>query len=59
MPGYDAMDDLLARLGKHKLGKSCLYINNLADVDLSVLEAIIARGLALLAQRYPDASATP
>ncbi len=34
---------LLTSLGKHKTGVSCLYINKLADVDLQVLESIIAR----------------
>ncbi len=33
--------ELMARLGKHSTGKSCLYINKLADVDLAVLEEII------------------
>ena len=37
-PEYAA---LLERLGKHKVGKGCLYVNKLADVDLSVLEEII------------------
>lgn len=37
-PEYAA---LLERLGKHKAGKGCLYLNKLADVDLSVLEEII------------------
>lgn len=36
-------DDLLARLGKHKTGVVCLYVNKLADVDLDVLEALVAR----------------
>jgi hypothetical protein len=35
--------DLLARLGKHKLGKGCLYITRLADVDEAVLREMIAR----------------
>ena len=35
--------ELLARLGKHKIGKCCLYINKLADVDLAVLEEIVRR----------------
>jgi hypothetical protein len=43
MPGFDTYDDLFARLGKHRLGKGCLYINKLADVDLDVLKAIIKR----------------
>lgn len=37
------LDDLLACLGKHKTGVACLYINKLADVDLDILEALIAR----------------
>ena len=32
---------LMAKLGKHKTGKVCLYVNKLADIDLSVLEEII------------------
>lgn len=32
----------LARLGKHTTGVSCLYVNKLADVDLTVLEAMVA-----------------
>lgn len=36
----DRAQDYLARLGKHKTGASCLYINKLADVDMSVLEAM-------------------
>ena len=36
-------DDLLARLGKHKSGVACLYVNKLADIDLKVLEELIAR----------------
>ena len=33
---------LLAKLGKHKMGKSCLYFGRLADIDAKVLEAVIA-----------------
>jgi hypothetical protein len=43
MPGFDEYDDLLAELGKHKIGKSCLYVNKLADVDEGVLRRLIAR----------------
>ena len=37
--------DLLARLGRHKTGKCCLYIKRLADVDRSVLETVIRRSI--------------
>ena len=42
MPGFKRYDELLSRLGKHKIGKSCLYINKLADVDQAVLRRLIA-----------------
>lgn len=40
--GSDAAGDLLAKLGKHKLGKGCLYVSRLADVDAKVLEKLVA-----------------
>lgn len=42
---------LLARLGKHKMGKSCLYFKQLADLDSSVLEQLIAGSITELRQR--------
>ena len=39
--GFDKNPDVMERLGKHKTGKSCLYVNKLADIDLDVLEEII------------------
>lgn len=53
MPGYANFDPILKRLGKHKLGKSCLYINKLADVDLVVVAEIIRAGLEDLNNRWP------
>ena len=44
---------LLARLGKHKMGKSCLYFKRLADLDAKVLEALIAGSVAEVKRRYP------
>jgi hypothetical protein len=41
MGGYEPHKELLARLGKHKMGKGCLYINRLKDVDLDVLRELI------------------
>ena len=43
MDGFDGRDDLLSRLGKHRKGASCLYINKLADVDMGVLRELIRR----------------
>ena len=41
MDGFDAYEDLLSRLGKHRKGASCLYINKLADVDTAILRELI------------------
>lgn len=53
MPGYFDFSDELAKLGKHKLGKSCLYINKLADIDMDVLEDICRQSLDIMAKKYP------
>lgn len=52
MPGYRDMSEKLSRLGKHKIGKSCLYINKLADVELSVLEEIVLDGVDHMKRNY-------
>jgi Domain of unknown function (DU1801) len=54
--GYDGAQDLLARLGKHKAGKACLYIKRLADVDAGVLEQLLAHGVAEIRRLYPTAA---
>ena len=41
MAGFDAYDGLLSRLGKHRKGAACLYINKLADVDMDVLRELV------------------
>jgi len=46
--------DLLAKLGRHRMGKSCLYFKRLADLDVKVLEALIAGSVAEARRRYPD-----
>jgi predicted GIY-YIG superfamily endonuclease len=51
--GFDGRDDLLAKLGKHKTGKVCVYIKRLANVDLKVLETLAARSVAETKRRYP------
>jgi len=46
-------DALLVRLGNYKTGKSCLYINKLADVDLEVLERLVVLSWDVMNERYP------
>lgn len=52
MPGYADFGALLSGLGKHKLGKSCLYITKLADIDEDVLRQLIRAGLDDLATHW-------
>jgi hypothetical protein len=45
MSGFEEYEDILRKLGKHKIGKSCLYINKLADVNISVLKELIEKSV--------------
>lgn len=45
--------DLLARLGKHKMEKSCLYVNRLDQIDMAVLEEIITDNVTEMNRLYP------
>ncbi|MXO50691.1 DUF1801 domain-containing protein [Erythrobacter gaetbuli] len=47
-------DALLAKLGKYSTGKSCLYINKLADVDMAVLEEMLRNDWDAMARLYPE-----
>ncbi|MBC8029982.1 MAG: DUF1801 domain-containing protein [Pyrinomonadaceae bacterium] len=51
---FEGRDVLLAKLGKHKTGKVCVYIRRLANVDLKVLETLVARSVAETKCRYPQ-----
>jgi hypothetical protein len=52
MPGFEGRTELLGKLGKHKTGKSCLYLKKLADVDAGVLQELIECSvLAMAPQR--------
>ena len=45
MPGFEDYGDLLKKLGKHKLGKACLYINRLDDVHLPTLRELVKQSV--------------
>jgi hypothetical protein len=49
--GFPEFDELVARLGKHKRSKACIYLNKLADVDLNVLEEMVRRSFAASGDR--------
>ena len=50
MPGFEEYEGLLKKLGKHKTGKSCLYLNKLEDVDQEVLKTLIEESVKKMAQ---------
>lgn len=52
MPGFTPFSKLMAKLGKYKTGKSCLYIKRLADVDESVLERLIDGSVEHMRKKY-------
>ena len=54
MSGFDRYPALMKKLGKHKTGRSCLYIKRLANVDLKVLKALIAESVTHMRKAYPD-----
>jgi hypothetical protein len=45
--------EMMARLGKHKTGKSCLYVKRLSDIDTAVLEEMVVGSLAYMTEEYP------
>lgn len=55
IPGHEQHRDLLADLGRHTTGVSCLYVPRLEDVDLGVLRQILDKSWAEMAERYPSA----
>ncbi len=52
MPGFSSFDKLMSKLGKHKMGKSCLYIKKLDDVDQRVLEKLIVESVEFMRKKY-------
>ncbi|HET8658208.1 MAG TPA: DUF1801 domain-containing protein [Micromonosporaceae bacterium] len=46
--GFDAYEELLARLGPHQTGRSCLYVKRLSDVDEQALRSLVEGGFRSL-----------
>jgi len=51
MPGFDEQTSLLKKLGPHTIGKSCLYIKRLSDIDMAVLKKIVTGSIAKMKKR--------
>jgi hypothetical protein len=52
MAGFTRYPDLMARLGKHRTGKSCLYLRKLSDVDLDVLTELVTESVKHVRATY-------
>ncbi len=52
MSGVNKYPDLLKKLGKYKTGSSCLYLNRLTDVDITVLEKLIRQSYVDMKKKY-------
>ena len=52
MCGFDQYQHLLAKLGKHRHGKSCLYVRQLADIDLEILNELITASVSYMRNKY-------
>ena len=53
MPGFERYPEIMENLGKHKIGKSCLYIKKLTDVNEEVLKDLITSSLQYMDKKYP------
>ncbi|MDH3323611.1 MAG: DUF1801 domain-containing protein [Flavobacteriaceae bacterium] len=52
MTGFENCKDLLQKLGKHKIGKSCLYIKKLQNIDQEILKEIISDSVQRMVSKY-------
>ena len=51
MSGFNKYENILRKLGKHKTGKGCLYVKNLEEIDLKVLENLLKQSVDYLKKR--------
>jgi len=52
--GFSVHPKLMEKLGKYKIGKSCLYVKKLDDLDRSVLAQLVKESVAYIREKYPD-----
>jgi hypothetical protein len=52
--GFESRERLLAELGKHKMGKACLYIKRLSDIQIPVLEKLVSESVTQVRRHYPE-----
>jgi len=52
MNGFGKYDELMQKLGKHKTGTSCLYINRLSDIDIEILNKLIVESIGYMNEKF-------
>ncbi len=52
MTGFERHDELVQKLGKYKVGKSCLYVKKLDDIDREVLKELVSSSYQLMTKKY-------
>lgn len=52
MAGFEGQEELLDQLGRHRIGKGCLYVKRLSDVDMKVLEKLVRASVKTIKGRY-------
>ena len=53
MAGFKRYEELMKKLGRFTTGKSCLYVKKLEDIDMKVLEKLVAESVAFIKKKYP------
>lgn len=54
MSGFEGEEKLLAKLGKHKTAKSCLYFQRLSDLHIPTLKTLMKKSISAMRKKYPD-----
>ncbi len=52
LAGFAEHDDLMQKLGKYRIGKGCLFLKRIDDIDLSVLNELVERSVAYMRSEY-------
>ena len=52
MPGFSTYENIMKNPGKYKTGKSCLYVKNIEDIDLSVLAKLVKKSVEDMSEKY-------
>jgi hypothetical protein len=57
-PGETKREELLKNFGKYTTGKACVYINKIADIEITVLKELITLSVQFLQKKYPNSSSS-